>query len=124
MAWDKLYGTQRWRKRSRFNLRQHPMCVECAKAGRTRVANLSHHVDEFRPGDGELKFYLGALTSVCYECHARVHGRPARLPYDRTIAPDGFPADELNHPFWRASRQVEERERKWQKDLPRKKAKP
>jgi hypothetical protein len=114
VAWDRLYGLERWRKRTRMNLRLHPLCAECERQGRVQEATLSHHVEEYRPGDSDLKFWFGALESLCNDCHAKVHGRPVKLPYRRDIDPDGWPADFM-HPVHVEERRREEQERKWAK---------
>lgn len=94
MAWPKeFYGSRRWQKLSRFNLQQHPMCAECRRAGRTREATLSHHVNEHRDGDDVLKFWFGELESLCFSCHLRVHHKPAMRGYRADIGDDGWPID-------------------------------
>jgi 5-methylcytosine-specific restriction protein A len=122
-SWARLYGTERWRKRSRWNLRLNPMCAQCEKEGRTQEANLSHHINEYRPGDSDLQFWFGPLESLCYACHLKVHGKPAMLPYRKDIGVDGFPLDPL-HPLWVEDRRQQQQARKWRKDLVKRKEKP
>jgi 5-methylcytosine-specific restriction enzyme A len=110
--WAKLYGTRRWERRSEFNLRQHPLCAECERQGRTQEATLSHHLNEYREGMTELDFYFGPIESLCYDCHSKIHGRPARLPYRKGVSLDGMPIDPM-HPFWVEERRQQEQERKW-----------
>ena len=122
MTWDRLYSSARWRRFTRLYLRMHPTCVRCNREGQTFESTIVHHLEEYRPGDSDLKFWVGPFEAVCKKHHLQIHGWPAMRPYDRTIALDGFPVDEEQHPFWKASRRQEEQERKWQKDSARKKA--
>jgi len=107
--WDRLYRTSRWAKISKMNLKRNPLCTRCTAAGRTHESELSHHIEAWRPGFAELNFWYGPLDALCFDCHAEVHGRPARLPYQRDIGSDGFPIDS-QHPFWLASDKIDKRE--------------
>jgi hypothetical protein len=99
----------------------NPMCVACEREGRTNEANLSHHVNEYRAGDSDSQFFFGPLESLCFDCHLKVHGKPAMLPYRKDIGLDGYPVDQEHHPFWTADRRQQERESKWQKASAKKK---
>jgi hypothetical protein len=114
MSWTKLYATARWRKRSAFHRKQHPMCAECERQGRTHEAHLAHHITEYWPGATDLHFFFGPLESLCFSCHLEKHGRPPSRPYRRDIGLDGIPLDP-QHPYWVEERRQQERERKWQK---------
>jgi hypothetical protein len=97
MSWDKFYGTERWRRRSKRQLQRVPCCERCTAQGRTQEANLAHHTQEWQPGFGVYEFWTIPLQSLCFDCHRITHNQGARKPYDKTISPDGWPADPL-HP--------------------------
>lgn len=81
-----LYNSRRWRRRSALQLKQHPMCEACERQGRTTVATLAHHVV---PHNGDVQlFYLGALASLCHDCHLVEHDRK---PQRAEIGIDGWP---------------------------------
>src|SRR4051794_8411288 len=84
----KLYGSSRWKRRSKLQLKLFPICAMCSKAGRTTEATIAHHVVEHR-GDERL-FFLGALASVCKQCHLEVHGHQMKS-FKREIGIDGWP---------------------------------
>lgn len=107
--WDKFYRTNRWARISKLNLKAHPVCTRCEAAGRTNESRLSHHVHEWQPNFTEMNFWYGPLDALCFECHAEVHGRPAKLPYRRDIDVSGWPADQ-SHPVYQTD--VAKREKK------------
>src|SRR6478672_5027190 len=90
--WRHWYWTQRWRKRSKAQLRSQPMCVLCQARGVDRPATVANHVVPHH-GDHEL-FWHGELNSLCSACHnsdqQRIEGGgKARLPIDA----DGWPIE-------------------------------
>jgi hypothetical protein len=111
-TWAPLYGTERWRRRARLQLRHFPMCAACERAGRVREANLAHHLEPHRDGDSELRFWYGPLESLCFDCHKRHHGWPAARGFATNIGADGFPTDPM-HPFWTSDRRHQQQERQW-----------
>jgi hypothetical protein len=109
--WAKLYGTSRWERRSKLNLRMFKhLCQECLRNGKTEPATLSHHINEYRESFSELDFWYGPLTALCANCHAEKHGYNKARGFDIDIGPDGYPIDTLNHPFWIESRKQEKRD--------------
>jgi hypothetical protein len=110
--WAKLYGTNRWARRSKLNLRMNPLCAECKRKGITKEANLSHHVNEWLPSFSTYEFFYGDLESLCFDCHADHHGfNKASRDFEADIGPDGYPLDTLNHPFWKVSLAQEARDK-------------
>jgi hypothetical protein len=96
-GWAKLYGTERWRRRSKRQLQRVPCCERCESQGRTQEATLSHHSREYLPSDGALEFFTIPLISLCENCHREVHGKGPLKGFDVTIGVDGYPIDFL-HP--------------------------
>jgi hypothetical protein len=109
--WARLYGLARWARISKLNLKMNPLCAECRRQGKTQEANLSHHINEYKENFSELQFWYGPLESLCFDCHAKIHGYNPSREFKTDIAPDGFPEDP-RHPFWKASRKQEERDEK------------
>jgi 5-methylcytosine-specific restriction protein A len=92
--WQKLYGTERWRKRARYQLRSHPLCCFCLEESRVTVA------DHVEPHHGNsAKFFLGRLQSLCRLHHDSSKRRQEARGYDTRIGPDGMPVDP-RHPFY------------------------
>ena len=67
------YGS-RWRKARATYLRQHPLCVECEKAGRTTAATVVDHRIPHR-GDPVLFWDVNNWQALCAECHNRKTAR-------------------------------------------------
>jgi 5-methylcytosine-specific restriction endonuclease McrA len=105
--WTRLYGTRRWERRSKWNLKNNPLCAECKRRGLVQEATLSHHLVEYVEGMSEVHFFLGDLESLCLKCHLAKHGRTMRT-YKTAIGIDGYPIDEQN-PFWIESKKQEKR---------------
>jgi len=64
-----LYNTSKWRAFSKAWLAGHPLCAECARAGRVTAATDCDHVEPHR---GDLtKFWGGPFQSLCASCHSR-----------------------------------------------------
>jgi 5-methylcytosine-specific restriction enzyme A len=85
--WQKLYGTERWRKRARYQLRSHPLCCFCLEESRVTPATVADHVE---PHHGDVnKFYLGRLQSLCKRHHDSSKRRQEARGYDTTIGADG-----------------------------------
>jgi hypothetical protein len=101
--WARLYGTTLWERRSKLQLRMFPLCAECKRQGRTQEANLSHHIEEWRPSCSEYQFWYGALESLCFTCHSIHHG--FNLPkedFERDIDASGWPCDPM-HPVYQSN---------------------
>jgi 5-methylcytosine-specific restriction protein A len=70
------YG-QRWRRaRARF-LRAHPLCVRCAREGRTTAATVVDHRAPHR-GDPALFWDERNWQSMCKQCHDAKTAREGR----------------------------------------------
>jgi 5-methylcytosine-specific restriction endonuclease McrA len=76
-AW---YGSARWKRRRRDQLRAEPLCAIClTRDGRYVAATVADHVTPHR-GDPQ-RFWHGRLQSLCAPHHSRdkqleEHGRP------------------------------------------------
>lgn len=84
-----------WRRRSRHQLKTHPLCVYCLEEGVHTPATVSDHVIPHK-GNVEL-FRFGELQSLCVDHH---NSRKQRLEchgFDSKIGLDGWPVDP-NHP--------------------------
>src|SRR6266480_3518108 len=96
--WARLYGTERWRRRTALQLKQFPMCAQCERDGKAYAAQLSHHVHPYSERSTELDFWFGPLESLCTDCHRLVHGKGALKGYETDINPvTGWPDDPM-HP--------------------------
>ncbi len=63
-----IYNTQRWRKLSKIQLAENPLCVSCMDKGITRLAKHSDHIIPIEQG-GE-PFDQANLQSLCIRCHS------------------------------------------------------
>lgn len=90
-----LYGSQRWRNRSKHQLREHPLCAYCLEKGKIIAATVSDHVQPHH-GD-EVLFWFGELQSLCYQCHNSAKAAQEKRGYSTQIGEDGWPIDR-NHP--------------------------
>ena len=61
------YG-YRWQKAREQYLRDHPLCVFCAKTGRTTAASVVDHIVAHR-GDKDLFWNQDNWQSLCKFCH-------------------------------------------------------
>jgi 5-methylcytosine-specific restriction protein A len=89
--WRGWYWTQRWRRRSRHQLRIEPVCRMCAARGLVVPATIADHVEHH--GGDRNKFWLGKLQSLCKPCH----DGPRKVGYSPEVGDDGWPLDP-NHP--------------------------
>ena len=87
----RLYNKRRWRRRSRQQLREHPLCEMCMRAGEIRPASVSDHIVPHR-GD-EALFWNGALQSLCITCHNTQKQREEADGYARAVDDNGWPID-------------------------------
>lgn len=70
--------SRRWRELRALTLRREPLCRECSRRGRVRVATEVHHIE---PVDGAptaaakeaLMFSRGNLEPLCHQCHREAH---------------------------------------------------
>ena len=102
-----LYGTQRWRRRAKLQLRQHPLCAECERKGLVEPATQADHID--RHGGKPEAFWEGELQSLCYNCHksksAAEEGFRQR-GYSLDVGEDGWPSDPRHPANARTSRRA------------------
>lgn len=61
----------KWQKAREQYLRDNPLCVYCAKLGRTAAANIVDHIVAHR-GDRDLFWDQGNWQSLCKPCHDSV----------------------------------------------------
>jgi len=70
---DQFYGSSAWTRLRKIFLACHPLCEECARAGRGDVeATIVHHKIE-RLNDPSLALDWENLESSCSPCHTRRH---------------------------------------------------
>ena len=96
-ALQKLYGSERWRKRSKQQLRREPFCRMCCAAGTPVAATVADHIHPHR-GDVS-QFWGGELQSLCRPCHESRKKFAENRGFDNAIGVDGMPLD-LRHPFY------------------------
>ena len=77
----------------------HPLCKFCLEQGGIPVpATIADHVV---PHHGDrMKFFTGALQSLCSHCHSRTKKQIETLGYRKDIGLDGWPLDS-RHPVYR-----------------------
>lgn len=68
---EPFYGKQAWRKASESYRAKHPLCQRCKAQGRTREAELVHHIEPIQ--DGGAKYDESNLEALCSSCHRKVH---------------------------------------------------
>lgn len=89
--WREWYQLNVWRKRRRLHLRAFPMCVMCAARGVATPATIADHIRPHRADWNE--FRLGALQSLCFDCHNKAKQRYDLDGYGLSIGDDGWPLD-------------------------------
>lgn len=87
-----------WRKRAKHQLKSDPLCRLCTLDGKTSIATIADHIEPHK-GDWN-KFVLGALQSLCSNCHESRKKIIEARGYDTTIGKDGYPLDR-RHPVYR-----------------------
>jgi 5-methylcytosine-specific restriction enzyme A len=95
--WRQWYGSNRWRKLRRAQLRAHPLCALCLGRGIVRAAVVVDHIIPHRGNWNE--FLTGKLQSLCVECHNGTKERG----YALDVGIDGWPIDP-RHPANRNGR--------------------
>jgi len=98
--YHRLYNLRRWRRRSRYQLQQQPLCQACAALGVVEPAAVADHIE---PHNGDLRsFLLGELQSLCGAHHsgAKQSSERAGVSFSSEIGPDGLPIDP-RHPAYR-----------------------
>jgi 5-methylcytosine-specific restriction enzyme A len=84
---ERLRGRAAVERRRRF-LAEHPLCVECEKAGRVTAATVPDHIVALINGGPDTWDNLQAL---CEEHHAEKTALDLGHRVKRTIGPDGWP---------------------------------
>ena len=73
----KIYNTRRWRKLSKKQLADEPLCRECKSKDKVTLATHSDHIISI--SDGGEPFDQANLQSLCIKCHSsktfKHHGR-------------------------------------------------
>ena len=87
----RMYGLERWRKRSKRQLREHPLCAKCLAKGLVVAAKIADHVVPHK-GDPTL-FWEGDLQSLCARCHNSTKALEEFHGYSSDIDADGWPTD-------------------------------
>jgi 5-methylcytosine-specific restriction protein A len=95
--WSRWYGTARWKRIARQQMRREPLCRMCREEGRTTAATVADHIVPHR-GD-PFKFWSGKLQSLCYSHHNASKKRAEARGFDNRIGSDGWPTDP-NHPAY------------------------
>ncbi len=86
--------SSRWQAARKTFLAHHPLCVICARLGRTTAASVVDHVRAHR-GDQSLFWDRSNWQPLCKPCHDRKTGHDERII---GCDADGFPIDP-NHPW-------------------------
>lgn len=72
-AQDRGYGSA-WQKARKFYLKKHPLCADCAEAGRTTVATEVHHTIKPK-GDKKIFWNSKLWRPLCKPCHSHRTGK-------------------------------------------------
>jgi 5-methylcytosine-specific restriction endonuclease McrA len=90
-----FYSTAFWKHRRHLQLLHEPFCQHCRERGQAVFARVVDHIKPHR-GDWN-KFKLGALQSLCDDCHNRDKRVLELRGYKLDVGSDGWPTDP-NHP--------------------------
>jgi 5-methylcytosine-specific restriction enzyme A len=96
-SWHAWYSLPRWIRRAKAQRRREPLCVECLRKGLAVPADVADHIEPHK-GDPN-KFWLGALQSLCHQCHSRHKQSFEVRGHSLEIGLDGFPVD-AKHPAY------------------------
>jgi 5-methylcytosine-specific restriction protein A len=94
-----LYGTQRWRRLARDQLRREPLCAMCLQEGQIVAGTVADHVIPHRGDEG--LFWSGKLQSLCKRHHDTSKQIEEHRGFRTDIGEDGWPIDS-KHPVYRA----------------------
>ena len=94
-----LHHTARWRRRAQHQLCVEPLCRACLAEGKTVPARVADHVEPHH--NDPMKFWRGALQSLCTHCHESRKKYAEARGFDNTIGIDGWPTD-VRHPVFQA----------------------
>jgi 5-methylcytosine-specific restriction enzyme A len=108
---DAWYTSTRWRlHRRQPQLRRQPLCEWCRDRGRITEATIAHHAEPH--GGDPVKFWSGALVSLCKHCHDSRAQQIERKGWTNDIDDSGWPADP-NHPANKITKQRDRAASKW-----------
>lgn len=96
--WATWYGKRRWKKRSAWQLKTHPLCIMCLNKGFVIAARVADHIEKHN-GD-VAKFWSGPLQSLCAECHSSSKRQIEDKGFVNDIGADGWPIDP-NHSVYK-----------------------
>jgi 5-methylcytosine-specific restriction protein A len=104
-AWrDEFYCRADWRRKSKRQILNHPLCAIHLKQGKAVKAEVVDHIE---PHHGDLtKFLTGELQSLCRECHNKKWADDRR-GYSTAVGADGWPLDE-RHPVNKQDRAAQD----------------
>lgn len=77
---SKFYNNRKWRKFTKGYRNRHPLCIECAKEGRSGATTVTDHKEQYKPGAAG--WDLNNLKDkdfnpMCSSCHNKRSGRQA-----------------------------------------------
>ena len=83
------YADRKWRSKRAAQLQREPLCRYCERMGRITAATIADHIEPHR-GD-KVKFWRGALQSLCAECHSSAKQREESGSAPKGCDVDGWP---------------------------------
>jgi hypothetical protein len=87
--WSRYYDSAFWRRRRKLQMKHQPLCQMCLTRGLVTPAKVADHIE---PHNGSwTKFRLGALQSLCFDCHDRRKRIIELRGYDLDVDDDGWP---------------------------------
>ena len=92
------YGLGRWKTRARFQMQTHPLCAHCLEKGIVKKGVIADHVVPHRGNWNS--FWLGALQTLCRNCHESGKKYQEQRGFRSDIGDDGWPVDP-KHPTYR-----------------------
>lgn len=74
----RLLNANKWAKLRRLKLQRNPLCEQCRKEGRIRLATEVHHIVPVESGGSEeamraLAYDYNNLMALCHDCHRDIH---------------------------------------------------
>jgi 5-methylcytosine-specific restriction endonuclease McrA len=90
-----LYGTAAWQKLRRGYLMANPLCVFCARDGRTTAASVVDHITPHR-GNEQL-FFAGPFQALCKQHHDSTKQRQEKSGVISGGDETGAPIDPNHH---------------------------
>lgn len=83
--YKKLLNSARWRQLRAQVLSEHPLCQDCAAAGRVAPATEVHHVTPIETGGNmaqkeRFAYRRSNLRALCHSCHREAHAAMMKGP--------------------------------------------